>query len=118
MSRWKEKHPKDANHDEIAKAFKRLGFYVHDIHTLGKSSDLIVHKEFMIGKNDDGEYITIKQSAYIEIKDGSKPPSAQKLTPAEKVFKDEIEAYANYYICRTLKDVKTITKDLELRCAL
>ena len=58
----------DANQREIVKAFKQLGYSVEHLHTVGGGvPDLLIGKH---GKN-----------WLIEVKDGSKPPSARCLTP-------------------------------------
>ncbi len=66
---------KDANHVEVVSLFRKLGWYVLDIGQLKNCCDLIVAK--------DGHGIAI------EIKDGSKPKSARKLSEGEQKFKDE-----------------------------
>jgi len=65
----------DANQPEIVKAFRDLGWYVLIISQLKNCCDIIVSKK--------GRTIAI------EIKDGSKPPSAQKLSDGELKFKSE-----------------------------
>ena len=64
----------DDNHTEVSKAFARLGWSVLDIHQLPNCADIVV------GKND--------RNIIIEIKDGEKAPSRQKLTPGEQKFHD------------------------------
>lgn len=66
---------KDANHVEVVSLFRKLGWYVLDVGQLKNCCDLIVAK--------DGCGIAV------EIKDGSKPPSARKLSEGEQKFKDE-----------------------------
>jgi hypothetical protein len=63
----------DNNQTEIVNAFRRLGCFVHVTSDLGKGfPDLLV---------------TAKAKLWlIEIKDGKKPPSQRRLTPAEKKF--------------------------------
>lgn len=71
----------DANQNEIVKEFRRCGWYVLIISQLKNCCDIIVSK--------DGQTIAV------EIKDGSKPPSQQKLSSGELKFKDEWKgAYA------------------------
>ncbi len=61
---------KDANHDEVVLAFKALGFTVQETHMhRGLGFDCIVSKG--------------RQVLFIEIKDGTKPPSARKLEASE-----------------------------------
>lgn len=62
---------KDANHDQIVAAFRSLGFAVQETHMhRGLGFDCIASK----GKN----------ILFVEIKDGSKPPSARQLEPSER----------------------------------
>lgn len=64
----------DDNHREIVKAFKKAGAAVLDIHTLPNCCDIaIAYKNVTV---------------MVEIKDGSKVPSARKLTPGELAFKE------------------------------
>lgn len=63
----------DANHGEVTKALRKCGWSVLPIHTLGKGApDLLVGAGY--------------QNFLLEVKDGTKPPSAQKLTPDEEQF--------------------------------
>ena len=65
----------DANQAEIVAALRRAGATVQPLHTVGQGCpDLLVgHK----GVNH-----------LVEVKDGSKPPSAQRLTPAQIEWHD------------------------------
>ena len=64
----------DANHQEIMKAFRACGFSVHDTSKLGNGfPDLTVYRP------RNGVVL-------VEIKDGTKPPSKRRLTPAEEAF--------------------------------
>ena len=65
---------KDANHNDITNLFIKLGYSVLDISQLKNCCDAIVAKQ--------GRTIAI------EIKDGSKPPSARKLSEGERKFRD------------------------------
>lgn len=66
---------KDENQNELAKGLEAAGWSVHDTSGLGYGfPDLLVGKP---GFN-----------VCLEVKDGNKPPSARKLTPAEQRFKD------------------------------
>ena len=64
---------KDANHNEVADAFKSLGYSVLDVSQLKNCCDLIAAKG--------------KRTIAVEVKDGSKPPSARKLSSGEMQFK-------------------------------
>lgn len=65
---------KDANHGAIVKAMARLGAEFVDMSNLGASFDGVM----FIGSRD----------YWVEIKDGSKPPSARKLTDGEGKIDD------------------------------
>ena len=65
----------DDNQSEIVAAFRKLGWYVLIISQLKNCCDVIVSKE--------GRTIAI------EIKDGKKTPSQQKLSEGELKFKRE-----------------------------
>lgn len=63
----------DKNQPAIVALFRKLGASVLHLHTLGGGApDIAVGYR---GRN-----------ALVEIKDGDKPPSAQKLTPDEEAF--------------------------------
>jgi hypothetical protein len=66
----------DANQPQVVAAFRRMGATVLHLHALGKGApDILVGHR---GKN-----------ALVEIKDGAKPPSSQKLTKDEVIFHAE-----------------------------
>lgn len=66
----------DANQPEIVKTFRQLGYSVQCLHTVGKGvPDLLVGKH---GKN-----------WLVEVKDGSKPPSARCLTDDQVIWHNE-----------------------------
>lgn len=66
----------DANHAEIVKALRSAGCWVLDLSAVGQGCpDLLVH-----GPTYSWDF------RLIEIKDGNKPPSARKLTPAQIEF--------------------------------
>ena len=65
---------KDANHNEVADVFIALGYSVLDVSQLKNCCDLIAAKG--------------KRSIAVEVKDGSKPPSARKLSSGELKFKE------------------------------
>jgi len=65
---------KDRNHTAIAEVFSQFGFTVIDTSAFsGRMLDILV-------------YIGDYHFQFIEIKDGSKPPSARKLTTDEVEF--------------------------------
>lgn len=82
----------DDNQSEIVSAFRKLGWYVLIISQLKNCCDIIVSK--------DGRTIAI------EIKDESKPPSAQKLSKGEVKFKDEWQG--EYRLVTRIDDVLDI----------
>jgi len=66
----------DATQKEIVAAFRRCGFSVAHTHTVGGGfPDVVVARHGW--------------TALVEIKDGTKPPSARKLTPDEEKFHRE-----------------------------
>ena len=79
---------KDANHNAIEDHLERLGWSVFDTSGLGYGfPDLLVGKPGFC--------------AVVEIKDGSKPPSDRKLTPAEEQFKRN---WTGPYVLATSED--------------
>lgn len=69
----------DANQADVVKALRKIGATVTHIHPLGHGvPDLLV---------------SFRNSWYVmEIKDGSKPPSARELTPDERAWIAEQKA--------------------------
>ena len=65
----------DDNQKEVVNLFRKLGWYVLVVSQLKNCCDIIVSKN--------------GYTCAIEIKDGSKTPSARKLSPGEQKFKDE-----------------------------
>lgn len=84
----------DANQREIVEVFRGLGWYVLIISQLKNCCDIIVSKN--------------KQTIAIEIKDGSKPLSAQKLSDGEIKFMDEWKG--EYAIVNCVEDVIKINE--------
>jgi hypothetical protein len=70
---------RDANEQSIIKAMRAEGAYVKQINDEGLF-DLLVAYTGPSG---------FQHTLLIEVKDGSKPPSARRLTPAEAKFHDE-----------------------------
>lgn len=64
---------KDNNHNDIADAFRKLGWSWFDTHQVGNG-----FPDGVAGKHSF--------NILIEIKDGALPPSARKLTPMEADF--------------------------------
>lgn len=66
----------DANHGDIVRALREAGCWVLDLSAVGKGCpDLLVH-----GPVYPWDF------KMVEIKDGSKPPSARRLTPDQVEF--------------------------------
>ncbi len=87
----------DSNQPEIVAAFRKLGCTVTPTHMVGKGfPDIVVGKHGL--------------TVLVEIKDGSKPPSARKLTPAEKTWHDGWSGWAE--IVETDADVLRIDAEL------
>lgn len=63
----------DRNQPEIVKALRKSGCSVLHLHIIGRGCP-----DILVGFRN--------KNYLFEIKDGDKPPSAQKLTPAEKKF--------------------------------
>lgn len=75
----------DANQSEIVKTFRSLGWYVLIISQLKNCCDIIVSK--------NGRTIAV------EIKDGDKPKSQQKLSAGEEKFKSEWQGEYKLITC-------------------
>jgi len=88
---------KDANHTEIVKNFRELGASVLDTAQLGKGAP-----DILIGYQG--------HNVAIEIKDGSKPPSARLLTTDEAKFHDEWQGWIE--IVYTVDDVIRIISEI------
>ena len=75
----------DANQPEIVKTFRKIGWYVLIISQLKNGCDILVSK--------GGRTIAV------EIKDGSKSASKQKLTPGEEKFREEWQGEYRLITC-------------------
>jgi hypothetical protein len=63
----------DANHGQIIAALRQMGYTVLDLSRLGQGCpDLLVARHGI--------------TTLVEVKDGTKPPSARRLTPMESAF--------------------------------
>lgn len=78
----------DDNQPEIVKALRRVPGIT--VKVMSRQSDGVAD---LIVKREHGGQVTRR---WLEIKDGSKPPSARALTPAEEEFRDLVghDAYA------------------------
>ncbi|MCJ8293358.1 MAG: hypothetical protein MJK15_03035 [Colwellia sp.] len=84
----------DRNQPEIVKTFRSLGWSVLIISQLKNCCDIMVSK--------NGRTIAV------EIKDGEKPPSKQKLTEGELKFKDEWQG--EYSLVKSIDDVISLNE--------
>ena len=81
----------DSNQSEIVKALRNCGAFVFLTYQLKNSCDCIVYYR--------GNTYTV------EIKDGSKPISARKLTEGEQEFKAKIESVdCKYWVIESVDD--------------
>lgn len=67
---------RDANHKDVGDYLRDLGWSVLDLADLGDGCP-----DYAVSKPN--------WAALVEVKDGSKPPSARKLTPKEQKVKDD-----------------------------
>ena len=82
---------KDANHHEIVKEFEKLGYQVDDMTAINNFCDIHIARQ--------------QRYAYIEIKDGNKPPSQRKLTRGESDFADKCrENDVLWFLCESPED--------------
>lgn len=85
----------DANHAEILQAFRQFGFSVADTSRLGAGfPDCVIAK--------------FKRTAVCEIKDGTKPPSARRLTQPEVEFCATWKG--TYLLVESIADVMKVHK--------
>ena len=90
----------DHNQTKIVSKLRRMGAKVAILSSLGNGiPDLLISFPFTNG-----------WTALIEIKDGSKPASQQKLTPDEQAFHSSWPG--NLYIIRSEKDVDELIKKI------
>lgn len=95
----------DKNQPTIVKRFRHHGCTVAILSSVGNGlPDILVSKE--VGE----KYTYYRWSALIEIKDGSKPPSARKLTPDEQAFKDTWQG--EYYVICSEQEVDDLIDSL------
>jgi len=84
----------DDNQAEIVALFRKLGWYVLIVSQLKNCCDIIVSKN--------------GRTVAIEIKDGSKVPSARKLSVGEEKFKNEWQG--EYALVISIDDVIDLNK--------
>ena len=91
---------KDGNHHEIVKEFERRSWTVEDMTAKINFCDIHVSYRHLY-------------FAWVEIKDGSKCPSARKLSKGERFFKNKCKANGTpWYLCESIEDVNRIIEDL------
>ena len=93
----------DKNQPSIVKAFRASGFSVAITSAVSNGFPDLVVGINLGGKNG-------KFTSLVEIKDGSKPLSAQKLTPDEIKFRDSWSG--NYHIIRSEEEVGLLLDSL------
>lgn len=74
----------DSNQRELTAIMRNMGASVLVLSEVGKGCP-----DLLIGVSTCNEHGLIKRNVLVEIKDGSKIPSARKLTPAEQKFHEE-----------------------------
>ena len=81
----------DANQPEIVKALRQMGAFVLITSQLKNAFDILV---------------AYNSKWYaMEIKDGTKPPSARKLSAGEKICKKQVEATGcTYYVVNSIDE--------------
>jgi hypothetical protein len=81
----------DRNQPEIIAALRKAGAHVIPTHQLKNAFDCLV---FYCGR-----------TMVVEIKDGTKPPSAQRLTDGERKCRDAIESrHVKYHIITSVDE--------------
>lgn len=93
----------DSNQPLIVATFEALGFTVAHTHMIGKG-----FADIVVGKHDF--------NVLVEIKDGAKPPSARKLTPAEKDFHDAWRGRIE--IVESIADVRRISREIDVLASM
>lgn len=93
----------DKNQPSIVSALRASGFSVAITSMIGHG-----FPDLVVGINLGGKLG--RYTALVEIKDGSKPLSAQKLTPDEVKFKENWSG--NYHIIRSVADVAVLVESL------
>ena len=100
MSKFVRHKKKDDNHHEIANEFIRLGCGVRDVSSLPDFVDILVTYA--------GHTIAV------EIKDGSKVPSARRLTAGEEKFRDYWTQHGGKWACiETIEQANEMIKGIK-----
>jgi hypothetical protein len=93
----------DANHAAIMATFRALGCSVQSIAAVGKGCP-----DLLVGR--DGWTVPV------EVKDGSKPPSARKLTDYEELWR--LTWKGSYALVESPEQAHQLVADMTLRAAL
>jgi hypothetical protein len=93
----------DSNHTLIVAVFRAMGCSVQSIASVGKGCP-----DLLVGK--DGWTVPV------EVKDGSKPPSARKLTPDEEIWRTNWQG--SYALIESPEQAHQMVADMTLRTAL
>lgn len=99
----------DANQGVIVKTFRDMGAKVLILSEVGKGvPDILVgiDRGATVKKSGKNRYVCL----LAEIKDGSKPPSARKLTEDEQKFHNEWTGFVR--IINSIEDVKNLMAEL------
>jgi hypothetical protein len=99
-------HRKDANHKDVGDFLRSLGWSVLDLAQYGVSVDYAVAYRWPVGA----------YAALVEVKDGSKPPSAHKLTKKEQDLRDNWEG--DYHVVLSEADAETKLNAAMVRAGL
>ena len=86
----------DANQSILIAAFRRMGCTVQTLHIVGRGCP-----DFVVGHK--------KRNYLVEAKDGDKPPSARKLTPAEEEWHRDWRGQV--CLCESLDDVQRLVAE-------
>ena len=87
----------DNNQKEIVKELRKVGAVVKHTHTIKNLFDILVYYK---GKTYS-----------VEIKDGTKPPSARKLTEGELVCKKDLESVGvKYWVIESIEEALNMLK--------
>lgn len=85
----------DANQPEIVGAFRDAGWMVHVTSQFGGGfPDLVCAR--------------LGRVVFVEVKDGSKPESARRLTPEQVVWHEQWRDHASVRVVESVKDVRRI----------
>jgi hypothetical protein len=93
----------DGNHADIMTTFRALGCSVQSVASVGKGCP-----DLLVGK--DGWTVPV------EVKDGSKPPSARKLTSDEEIWRANWKG--SYALIESPEQAHQLVADMQLRMAL